>query len=493
MKKIIMGLTALAALTLNSCSNDDIEIKNYGTLQVQVGTSSLYEATGSTYAIQNQILGSTNIDYFVGVYALLYDTDGRLVAKDSAYVKTLDKAIFNMNKVGEGTYTLVAVQAMAGSDKELLRWVLKGEENLNTLRIENTVYVAFWYNAVGVATQQVNVTNSTVVDLSPAPIGYIVQFEAEGWAGSGFVNLGYYYKNAADGVYLDPGRDASNRLYYDDYNASNTWTAKGYFRDLENGLEDEEAATLFVIDTGNQQVAISWSNAASWNDGYKFTGMTDTRTINFVAGTRYAAGAILNMAEQTVYSYIGELAGYEEWKSSVQNLFDEPYLTWGASVATVKNWMSNKGYRLGGDQSQDDGSYVLWYRGKNKEVETDYYFDNSTTGLNTTVVFLNSEDFGEDVVMAYLEKLGYTFITQIDDDLYYQTADGGSYVQLGLNSSNYWYIIYFSATSSGRLNAVPAKMKQNKGDMARRTERPNEGEVCSLLRQAEQFVVRTNK
>ena len=100
-------------------------------------------------------------------------------------------------------------------------------------------------------------------------------------------------------------------------------------------------------------------------------------------------------------------------------------------------------YNLGGTNTNDDGSYVLWYYGKNREDEIDYYFESATGGLFLTYVFLNSEDVGEDELSSAFNEMGYTFVGSGDGYSTYKKSSD-VYIEVGLNSQNYWYVAYYN-------------------------------------------------
>ena len=135
-------------------------------------------------------------------------------------------------------------------------------------------------------------------------------------------------------------------------------------------------------------------------------------------------------------------------KEESSPLFEEPYIVWGSTVSSVKSFMS--GYDVGNDGNllESNGNYVLWYYGKNKVNEIDYYFTSSTSGLVYSLVFFDSQKVSKEEIISAFKDKDYTYNTTEDNITYYQTKDGSSYVALLLNNQNLWVVYYFSTTQS---------------------------------------------
>jgi hypothetical protein len=169
-------------------------------------------------------------------------------------------------------------------------------------------------------------------------------------------------------------------------------------------------------------------------------------------------------------SYFGDVAGYEDWKQKCEKynidlasstIYMEPYLTWGGTVASVKSYMS--AYNAGNDGklvTNEDGTYTMWYYGKYKELETDYYFTTETGGLTNAILFFDSESIGEDDLLKVFGEFGYTFLVSEDGAYLYATKDELSYVYLGLNNQKHWVVNYFSSKTSTRSSGLIQNLKK---------------------------------
>ena len=83
--------------------------------------------------------------------------------------------------------------------------------------------------------------------------------------------------------------------------------------------------------------------------------------------------------KEDIYSWITE-CGKRAQELETTTLFEQPYITWGGTVSAVKSFMS--GYELYGDDTTEEGEYILIYEGKYKESEIDYWFTSKTGGLH---------------------------------------------------------------------------------------------------------------
>ena len=100
------------------------------------------------------------------------------------------------------------------------------------------------------------------------------------------------------------------------------------------------------------------------------------------------------------------------------------------------------------DLEKSDDDYVITYYGKYKEDQIRYWFTSQTGGLTNAVVFFDSEKVGEDEILKAFSDMGYELFWSFDSFSWYKTPDGNSDVLFGLNSNNYWYLNYSSASSS---------------------------------------------
>lgn len=142
-----------------------------------------------------------------------------------------------------------------------------------------------------------------------------------------------------------------------------------------------------------------------------------------------------------------EIQMFIKSKSNDSVLFEIPYLNWGGSVSAVKSYMSS--YSLGNNAPEEsDNYYLLWYKGKNKEIEIDYYFKTKTGDLTYVNVFFESS-VSEDDIKAEIEKDGFTLELYEDNTYYYLSSDKKSVAKFLKNSQGYWLVQYYEYTGGG--------------------------------------------
>ena len=273
-------------------------------------------------------------------------------------------------------------------------------------------------------------------------------------------------------------------------------TASGNFN-LRCSITSERASQGYYIPTYVLESEIDWKNAAQDDSNANTTSwwIWNSKSATLEDGKTYEAGFYFWFSEgdnDYADSYFGDQAGFDTWKKgnddfvkSLTAVYEEPYTTWGGTVASVKNYMSS--YNLGGTNTNDDGSYVLWYYGKNREDEIDYYFESATGGLFLTYVFLNSEDVGEDELSSAFNEMGYTFVGSGEGFSTYKKSSD-VYIEVGLNSQKYWYVAYYNPAMFARQHAPAQSVRA----MAQKREVKNSydrGSMMNRLRSCEKAIL----
>jgi hypothetical protein len=121
------------------------------------------------------------------------------------------------------------------------------------------------------------------------------------------------------------------------------------------------------------------------------------------------------------------------------NLFDEPYLNWGASRSTVRSVVLNRGYELFNESNEASEDYYLMYNGKKKELFSVYEF-NSRIELNNVRMFILDSVASINDIRSYLtSSLSYTFMgtNSAKTQYFHLSPDGKSFaiVMFGMESS----------------------------------------------------------
>lgn len=464
MKHAIYSCLAFVAvlLALTACSNDaiDIECSERADITLSISTSAPYDDFSITSSITS-LLGEYD-DEYVGVVSLLYNSEGSLVDSVCSYSRTLGLKTQSFKNVTAGTYTLVSVETIVSPDEdyESLVWELVDVDNLSTLRIENKGYYTSWYRAVGLHTQTLVVSNSAqTVSVSPEAIGCIIDISYENYDGSGYVWLGFELKDEADGRYLSPNMTGSNRWYYEGgYNATNTWNGMWNFYE-STGLTDDDQ-TIYCLQTGSQEYCFGLNKNGYNDDGsINFTAYGDATT-TFEDGACYVAYTYYTGSVETFFGTSG--SSFDSWYAGVveeassngassSDVLDVPCTNWGASVSTVKSYMSS--YTL---EYEDDS--FLGYYGQASSVDDIYYYFDDSYGLYMSLVWAYASALTNYEIAEELTTLGYTYLGENTDD------DGNALLHLISNDYDtyVWIVDYTDDYSEWMVEFYPYELLSTK-------------------------------
>ena len=447
MKKILLlSLSLIAFLFLVSCTNDDITIDKVlpkHTITYNVSTQEMYDTFGQVNYIRENYLREDTL--CIGVSTFVYDSNGNLVDTKTNTLKNFNATQQSFENLVEGKYTLVTVETLLNpiNSNKSSCWSIDDTDKLSTLKITQTSRPSR-ANIIGVCTESVSVSGDVTLNVTPKAIGSLINFYCYNFENSNFVRLGFGTQDILKYYSLDPQIQGKNKYNKD-------LTASGKFN-LRCSITAERASQGYYIPTYVLESEIDWMNAAqddsNANTSSWWTWKSTSATLE--DGKVYEAGFYyLYSVGDNDYadSFFGDQSGFDVWKKEIDDfvksltaVFEEPYTTWGGSVASVKSYMS--GYTMGGSSTKDDGSYVLWYYGKNREDEVDYYFTSATGGLFLAYIFLNSEEVGEDELSSAFNEMGYTYVGSGDGFKKYKKS-ANVYIEVGLNSQNYWYVAYY--------------------------------------------------
>lgn len=453
MKHAIYSCLAFVAilLTLTACSNDaiDIEYSERADITLSIDPSQVYTTFDCTYGITTQILGGYDNAY-IGVFSLLYDSEGNLVDSINSYSRSLSTMSQHFEAVEVGTYTLVCVQTVVWSDEDYASevWGLTGIEKLSTLLLANAANdPAYWYEAVGLVTKTLTVGSAAqTLSITPQAIGSKIKVEHENLASTDYICVCMSVKNRADGRYLDPSLSESSVWYFEDYNAQNTWSLLGYVYD-SNGVDDDDSWTTYSLQTGEQTFCFGFSTAEQLSDGGWYFDRYGTTTATFEDGGVYLYYAYY-IDEDNVEAYFGDYddtSSFNSWYAAVveeassngassSDVLDVPCTNWGASVSTVKSYMS--GYTL----EYEDDSFLSYY-GQASSVDDIYYYFDESYGLYMGMVWVYSSALTNYEIAEELTNLGYTYLGENTDD------DGNALLHLISNDyDTYVWVVDYTYT-----------------------------------------------
>lgn len=465
MKKIL-GIIGLFGLVLMSCKNDAIDIEKTATpeppksLSISVSTTSAYEKYGLT-DYQNYLGSNSNV--YIGVTSLLYDSNGVLVDSVSSYSRTFNTLTQTIDDVYNGQYTLITFETFVDRTKGFMsnNWRLADVNKLETVQIHNEEYnVVDWQYSIGVSTSTVTVNSNTQTSVqansTPKAIGVLLDLGYENFNKSGYIWLGFELKNVASGYYLNPALSSTERYKYDDgYNAEHTWSSRGYFYNT-SGLADSDSKKFYMLESGNIQYCFGATDSKNESGGLSFRALPSGNSyFNFVDGEYYKAYTIYTGYDDELETYVGSQSDFGDWRTKVINeivnrsLFRIPYLVWGGSVSAVQSYMS--GYTAGNNAPEAKGDYyILWYYGKDRESEIDYYFKTNTGDLQYANVFFDS-NIGEDEIQSQIVKDGFSLAYYDEDEnvYYYLSSDENTVAAFFKNSDGDWIVRYYAFNAGG--------------------------------------------
>lgn len=453
-KKIFLSLSLVTSLLFSACTNDDIIIDRVlpkHSVTYNVSTQGMYDTFGQTSYVRENYLREDTL--CIGITTFVYDSKGNCVDSKLTTIKNFNSTSQTFDNLLEGQqYTFVTIETLVNpiNNNKSSCWNFDDTESLSTLKITQTRRPSR-VNILGVCYETVSVSNDVSVNVTPEAIGSFINFHCFNWDNSKYLNLGFATQDILKYYSLDPKLSRKDRFNRD-------LTASDHFN-IRGTLRTEYASQGYYLPIYLLECDIDWSNAGQDESKINTSSWTPWATHNATLedGKVYENGFYFlysNNDDNYADSYFGDEEGFNSWKKdwddvfkSLTAVFVEPYTIWGGSVSTVKTYMSS--YNLGGTNTNDDGSYVLWYYGKNREDEIDYYFESATGGLFLAYVFLNPENVGEDELSSAFNEMGYTFVGSGDGFTTYKKSLD-VYVEVGLNSQNYWYVAYYNPTMFAR-------------------------------------------
>lgn len=461
MKKILYCLTALFAVMLASCSNDDIEVLQTGDVNFSVNTQSVYDEFNMSNTVKEKFLAD-NVK--LGVYTFVYDEKGDLAVSDSMYTKTFGLVQQNF-KLPKGEYTTITIEMMVDEDLNNMSesWIIIGKDKLSTIEIVQRQDEAYWYSAIGYSSNRITVSddNGQTVDVTPKAIGSIIQVNALRFNNTTDYDLLYFTtKDQPRGRFLSPEYTGDNRFDYEKYNAENTWSVRGYV--YAESFDFEEGMSVYFIEDGRVHYGIEPSHTVVLENGNLGYGQwphsfpSENSYYEFRDGQRYYAGLAylggggVNECSAAVFDNYNS---YQTWTSQLPDLpaskaDADPYLTWGANAATVKSYMTNKGLIFKNDGVNSEKE-IYWsaYKNSNNNHGYEYRFYKDKTNLKSVLESYAVNSYNKTDILNRL-KLKYKYVgynSKLGGELL--TSDTVVLLVYDLNDANIG-VLYVPNTSS---------------------------------------------
>lgn len=410
MKKYFLFLVSAIVLAFISCADsEDVRVTYKHDLSLTINTSSLYEKV-SLSSFQD-LLGS-NKEYSIGFTTLLYNSNGALCERKDELTRDLQPLTVELYDLDQDNYTLITIQYLVNSknNNQSDIWVLENTESLKDVRISAPNTKVLWYNCIGIFTQTINLNGNFQQTITPKLAGCFVNFRCENFEYSKYDRLGLCFKNAANGLYLNPELSQTESYYYKDgFNEKNTWNLKGFF-DSEEGTWPSTEQTVFVLETGNINYCFAPSNKGDDNKYYFKAYPSENEYFNFELGVFYEAYCYYKGAPTYVETFLGSGSELKQWYNNLDKgmnpIFANPFMEWGASVKDVKNYMSSNNYTIWFDieYKPENGLYYLGYNGKYRENSTQYVFKSEDDFLLAALVNVSNEDASLDEILEQLSS-----------------------------------------------------------------------------------------
>lgn len=424
-KYIAMLFGALVImLSFPSCTDqDDIDIKYHHNATIEINTLNLYETSGID-VVRFQTLMGTGI-YKPCITLLIYNPDGSLNKKEEIIADDLRPITYELQDMDQLEYTFIAVQhfVIVANGKTSSTWTLEDEENIENVHIsvESLTNEIYWFNCLGIDVQKIIIKRDSKISIQPKLAGSFVNLQYENLDKSAYNRVGFYFKDKADGLYLNPNYTGNDRYYYKyGFTAPNIWSPVAIFYS-ESGLKESDGETRFIFETGRVNCCIGLSKKSDKleNGGFNFTAFPSTNNYTeFSEGGFYTAYCYYNGEKNDIETFIGEKSGLSTWYNSIEKwiipIFDTPYISWGGSVADVKSYMENKGYNIWFDVYQEsNGLFYLGYDGKYSENSTQYIFATEDGDLLATFVNVAKSDATTEQIIDMINN--NTQFTKIKD------------------------------------------------------------------------------
>ena len=418
-------------------------------MTLNINPKSMYDEFGVTDDLTNNMLRGKKAP--VGIFTYIYNSQGDLV--DS--IKTQQYSLNNVTltrSLAKGDYTILTIETLVDpADNMPTYWRFDDTQKLSTVKMSQVYSNTSLYEVVGETATNINLSGNKEIAITTKAIGSLVRFWPFHFKNTSYATIYFGTTDILDYYSFNPQLSRDEK-FTEKLSEPNFFTTRGF--ELTPEESDYYLVTIYCLESkihykfgvqSDAEVNSWWP----WAEG----------DANLEDGKIYDAGFyyLYDDGENVHYSkYFGDNDGFWSWKTYwddyINNfnttLFEEPYTTWGGTVASVKSFMSE--YQVGneGNLIENEDNYILWYYGKNKEDEIDYYFTSATDGLTDAIVFFDAAKVGEDDLSEAFTEMEYTFVLSGDGYTAYVTKDNSSYVVLTLNSQNYWVVRYFGTSSA---------------------------------------------
>lgn len=177
MKKYILLAVTIVAFILTSCKNDEITISK--TVNFTVNPATVIEPY-TNIEFNTGELESFSTNYKLRIRLYIYDEKGTLVESTSEnftnYAVKMKKSSF----VKQGSYTAVVISDIYRPNDNFQYWSVSGQDQLATLKIEDTGIIGQERSVLGISKKKFTVTDKSEdvnIDIKPGGALFLVYYK----------------------------------------------------------------------------------------------------------------------------------------------------------------------------------------------------------------------------------------------------------------------------------------------------------------------------
>lgn len=457
MSKYYYIAISLFSLLSISCSNDDIEINNVDPLHnvtLNISVQDMYDEFGITNRVRDNFLRDGG--RVIGIRTFVYDSKGNLVKEQMTPQNNFNNASQNFEGLVEGDYTFVTIETLLNPDDDYKAedWTFDDTEKLSTVKISQVYSNVYYGSVLGVTTTNVSLSSDQSINIVPKAIGSLVNYYPYDLEETNFVKFAFVTNDMLEYYSLNPQLQRKDR-FHEDLSKKNTVNVRC--------RDDIEESTGYYWTFYLLEPSIEWMNAAQTEVGIQNNELTtwEQSSTSLEDGKTYEAGFYYLYSDgEDIYaaSYWGDEEGlrtwakeWSEWKKNHanSNVFTAPYINWNVgTVSAVKAYMNTFTLYQDIQYNEDKNLYdMIFFDIENNYTMYSYEFTSSTSGLKDSYVYLDGEYFTLDQVKKEIEKQGYTFNSQNNNNYYYTGSD--TYVTVYLSTSGLILVNYYDPRAYG--------------------------------------------
>lgn len=175
MKKYTLIIAAILLMVLSACTDSkDITIirSKIVSKSFKINPSTVISGFEELQAGDLTVI-SSNME--LRVRLLIYNENGQLVAKDTQYFSDYSHIMTSNVDVDEfGSYKAMVITDIRRKSDSLEFWTINGEENLNSLIINNTGYLGGENNILGISNYDFDGNTSSQININVQPAGALM-------------------------------------------------------------------------------------------------------------------------------------------------------------------------------------------------------------------------------------------------------------------------------------------------------------------------------